>query len=110
MVSQQVRLKTPKHVPETITIKTISDFDPNHLIGIKTSRVYSQIARISRHPNKQNEKALLITALESACIKSIVNGKIVKRDPPYVPMTADQIRLCFGRHVDRLPASSFVKL
>ena len=110
MVSHQVKLKTPKRALNNITIKSISEFDPNHLIGIKTSRVYSQIARISRHPNKQTEKALLISALDRACIKSNVNGKIIKKDPPYGPMTADQIKLCFGGQVDRLPASSFIQL
>lgn len=91
-------------------IRVIAENNPKQLIGIKTSRVYSQIARMGRNPNKLTERALLISALEDASIKVRVNGRIIKKDPPYVPMKVDDIKLCFGKQFDRLPEASLVQL
>lgn len=83
---------------------------PDQLIGVKTSRVYSQIARVSRDSRMQLEKVILVDALEQSRIQVIVNGKTVKKDPPFIKMTAQNVKKCFGKQVEKLPKESFVKL
>ena len=83
MVSSRVKSKSAACPSNKITIKVIAQ-NPDSLIGVKTSRVYSQIARMSRDPRKQTERAFLITVLEESSVTTIVNGKTVKKDPPFV--------------------------
>lgn len=76
--------------------------DESQIVTIKTSRVYSQIARMGRQPNKSTEKKVLINALERASTKKEINGRIVSMEPPYVEMKSDEIKLCFERQLDRI--------
>lgn len=110
MVSLKTRVKSNSKKRCTIKIKLIAEQHPEQLIGIKTSRVYSQIAHMSRATNKQAEKALLISALEDARIKVNIDGQKIRKDPPYVPMRADQIKLCFGLRAEKLPYDSFIHI
>ncbi len=98
---------TPKK-GEVIEIKAIAENNPEQLVGIKTIRVYSQIARMSRINNKPKEKAMLISALEDARVRINMGGKETKKDPRYIPMKASEVKLCFGSRVDKLHGDSFV--
>ena len=69
--------------------------DESQTVTIKTSRVYNQIARMGRQPNKSTEKKVLINALERASTKKEINGRIVSMEPPYVEMKSYEIKLCF---------------
>lgn len=80
------------------------------MIGVKTNRVYSQIARTGRNPHKNTEHAILISALEHASEVKRINGETVKIYPVYVPMKAKEIQLCFGRRIEQMPDSSFIVL
>lgn len=109
MVSSRVKSKSAACPSNKITIKVIAQ-NPDSLIGVKTSRVYSQIARMSRDPRKQTERAFLITVLEESSVTTIVNGKTVKKDPPFVAMKAADVNKCFGKQVEKLPSASFIHL
>lgn len=84
--------------------------DPETLVGVKTTRVYSQIARMSRCPHKQAERALLIAALEGSSIKSTINGKTIKKDPPFVTMKALDVKRCFGHRAGKFTGVFFVNI
>ena len=109
MVSSRVKSKSAARSSNKVTIKIITQ-EPDSLIGVKTSRVYSQIARMSRDPRKQTERAFLITVLEESSVTTTVNGKTVKKDPPFVAMKAADVNKCFGRQVEKLPDASFFHL
>lgn len=70
--------------------------DPETPVHIKTIRVYSQIARISKNPNKQEERTLLIKMLEDSRINVTVNGKTISKDPPFITMKAQDVKRCFN--------------
>ena len=103
------KLKAVACQENKITMKVINQ-NPDELIGVKTTRVYSQIARMSRDPQKQTERVFLITVLEESSVKSIVRGRVVKKDPPFITMKAADIKRCFGRQLERLPDSSFFNM
>ena len=102
----KVGLKTT-HKNRLVIKKTIEN-NPEQLIGIKSNRVYSQIARTGRSPQKSTERAILISALEQASEVKGVDGKSIRVNPVYVPMKAKEIQLCFGKRVEQMPNSSFV--
>ena len=91
-------------------VRAVLEGDPNQVIGIRSSRVYSQIARTGRNPQKSVEQAILITALNNAILVKAGDGKTSKIDPVYVPMKAKEIRLCFGNRTNEMPDSSFLLL
>lgn len=109
MVSSKVKSKAVIHPENRITMKVITQ-NPDKLIGVKTIRVYSQIARIGRDPRKQTERALLISVLEKSSVDLKVDGKIIKKDPPFVTMKAADVKRCFGRQVEKLTDTSFFNL
>lgn len=88
-------------------VRVVLEGDPNQVIGIRSSRVYSQIARTRRNPQKSEEQAILISALTNASSVKESDGKISRIDPVYVPMKAKEIRLCFGKRIKEMPDSSF---
>ena len=106
MVLSRTGLKSVVRVGNTVTIKVLAQ-NPDELIGVKTTRVYSQIARMGRAPYKQTERSILIGALEDARVRLTVNGREVKRDPPFVVMKAHDVTKCFGRQLENLPETSF---
>lgn len=91
-------------------LHTILLTNPEQQIGIKTNRVYSQIARVSRCPQKNVERTLLIAALETAIKKENKAKKMIEVQPQYVSMKAMDIQTCFHDRLDRLPEDVFVKL
>lgn len=109
MVSSSTKYKSDISHGEIADIQVISQ-NPEQLIGVRTSRVYSQIARISRDSRMQSEKAILVTVLEQSRIEITMNGKIVKKDPAFIKMTAHDVKKCFGKQVKKLPKESFFKL
>ena len=92
---------------DKIMISGIAEKNPEQLIGIKTSRVYSQIARVGRAPNQQKKQYMLISALEDARVKIEVDGHTIKKDPKYVPMSAATIEFCFGNRIDKMPKAFY---
>ena len=96
-----------KYVITLEGIKEAIENNPEQLIGIKSNRVYSQIARTGRNPQKSTEQAILISALEHASEVKRINGETVRINPVYVPMKAKEIQLCFGRRIEQMPDSSF---
>ena len=84
--------------------------NPEQIIGVKTNRVYSQIARVSRCPKRINERAILIKALESAIKEVNAVNKSIKTQPKYVSMRATDVQLCFREQLERLPNDVFVEL
>ncbi len=106
MILSRTGLKFAVREGNTVTIKVLAQ-NPDELIGVKTIRIYSQIARMGRDPYKQTERGILIGALEDARVSLTVNGKTVKHDPPFVVMKANDVTKCFGRQLDKLPETSF---
>ena len=51
MASFKTRTKLGVKPQDKLMITGIAEKNPEQLIGIKTSRVYSQIARVGRTPN-----------------------------------------------------------
>ena len=98
-------------IPDTeITPVQVVSQKPDQLIGVRTSRIYSQIARISCNSHMQSEKAILVDTLEQSKIQVFINGRSVRKDPPFIKMTAQNIKRCFGKQVDKLPRKTFIKL
>ena len=91
---------------EVKDILAIAESNPERLIGVNTNRVYSQIARMGRNPDKQEAQAILISALEDAIVKIEIDGKTVKKDPPFVPVKAYDLKNCFGKQLKKLSESS----
>lgn len=104
-------------------IKTVSNKNPqikssysvesgagDGIIGVRTNLVYSQMARISRVSNKTAELDLLIKALDDSSIKVTIKGRTIKRDPLYVFMPSKDLKLCFGKRVDKLPRYAIIKI
>lgn len=110
MASFKTRTKLGVKPQDKLMITGIAEKNPEQLIGIKTSRVYSQIARVGRTPNQLKKRYLLISALENARIEIEVGGQTVKKDPKYVPMSAAMIEFCFGKQIKKMPKESFVRL
>lgn len=110
MVTLKTRVRSSSTVGHRVRGVQITEQHPEQIVGIKTSRVYSQIARMSRASNKQAEKAILIAALESARVNVNMGGQTVKLDPQYVPMRVDQVKACFGLRAQKLPYNSFVHI
>lgn len=84
----------------------MAEKNPSQLVAVSTSSVYSQIARVGRHPSKSKEMGILIEALNSARTSSKINGKVIIADPKYVPMKAKDVLICFGDKVERLRKNS----
>lgn len=108
MVSCRLKSKSIRSTEQSNLRSMLSN--SNELIGVKTSRVYSQIARMGRNPGKQTERAILIDALERAILITTINGRDIKKDPPYITLTAQDVERCFGRQLEKLPGSSFFLL
>lgn len=88
----------------------VEDFlkNPDEMVYVKTNRIYAQIARVSRDPLKQDERACLINVLEEARTVSMGKGKGLAKDPPYVVMSAGDIVKCFGHQIEVLPRKAFI--
>ena len=110
MVSTKSRTRVRTSSKNSSIIRTITDSKPEQVIGIKTSRVFSQIARMGRNPKKRKERALLISSLENASVTVHENGQIIKKYPLYVPMKAYDVMLCFGKQLERMPEASLVQI
>lgn len=98
------------HQKKNIMIVEIIEKSPDKIIGIKTSIVYSQIARMGREQNKFAERKNLIAALEHAFANKSERRKIITREPEFVPMKASLIEQCFGSHLKRLPEDSWIEI
>lgn len=107
MAYSKTKTKPGVKSQDKIMISGIAEKNPEQLIGIKTSRVYSQIARVGRAPNQQKKRNMLISALENARIVITVDGHTIKKDPKYVPMSADMIEYCFGKQIEKMPRASY---
>lgn len=82
--------------------------NPDEMVYVKTNRIYSQIARVSRDPLKQDERACLINVLEEARTVNMGKGKGLAKDPPFVVMSAGDVVKCFGHQIKVLPRKTFV--
>lgn len=109
MVSSTNRTKAESEIKNTAVIELTLNGDPEQIIEIKTSRVYSQIARTGRNPNKATERTLLITALEDAIITTENNGRTIIKYPTHIPMKLNDIKLCFGKQSKQIIAASVVQ-
>ena len=86
---------------------TAATHTPDNLIGVKTTRVYSQIARMGRDPRKKAEHTFLINILEDASVQTSTNGKIKKIDPPFVVIKVREATKYFEQRTKDLQGSSF---
>ena len=93
-----------------INIYQLAMENPEQWLDVRTSSVYSQIARTGRHHSKTKARAILVDALNNASKSSVINGKTVVIEPPYIPMKAKDVLICFGNKVDRLGANSQVRI
>lgn len=94
------------HIITNERIKDMIQEKPNDIFGVKTIRVYSQIVKVGRNPNKISAKKALIKALNAS-----ENIPKKARDPmsaKYIAMTGKDISLCFGDQITSLPEESIV--
>ncbi len=89
----------------------IANKDPESLIGVKSSRVYAQIAKTGRNPDQFSSREKLITALNTAITVKEMHGTVkVRKVPAYIPMAAKDVKICFGKEISRMPKSSFIDI
>lgn len=93
-----------------VNVGQVAQNNPDQIVDVRTSSVYSQIARTGRCPSKTKETAILVDALNSVRKSKTVNGVVVTIEPDYVPMKAKDVLVCFGNRVDRLRKNSQVKV
>lgn len=105
MYTEKNRIKAAKKPEEMATrIKSNSE----QIFGVKASRVYAQIAKTGRNPQKKEERVILIDALNSAIEGK--HGMQVKNVPQYIPMKGKDIFRCFGGDINFSPSTVFVCL
>ena len=109
MIQSGIKSKSRIHAGNTVRPGAILE-NPDKLIGVKTTRIYSQIARVGRNPNKQTEKAILVAALERSRVEIVVDGKTVKKDPAFVVMKAHMVGRCFGKQIKILHENALVHI
>lgn len=102
--------KTAKSRGAKINICQMAKKNPDQLVDVRTSSVYSQIARVGRYPAKARERAILVGALTSARKTQKFNGSVVIIEPKYIPMKAKDVVICFGDKVERLWKNSQIKI
>ena len=85
--------------------------NPEHIVGVKSSRIYTQIAKSGRTPELRSSRIALTSALADAREIRTSNGQItVGKEPPYVPMKMKDVKTCFGNDISRMPKTSFIAL
>lgn len=102
--------KIDDHNYTKINVYQVAKKNPDQLIDVRTSSVYSQIARVGRQPAKTKERAILVGALNSARKLQKVNGTVVITEPKYIPMKAKDVVICFGDKVERLRKNSQIRV
>ena len=93
-----------------INICQVAKKNPDQLMNVRTSSVYSQIARVGRYPEKTKEREILVGALNNARRSQKFNGSVVITEPKYIPMKAKDVVMCFGNKVDRLWKNSQIRV
>lgn len=89
---------------EDFDIRSLAKLAPQKEIGVNVNRIYSQIAKISGNPRRNNELQILVKAISS--IKPNKGGI----DPVYIPMKMDDVALCFSKRLKTLPKNTFIDL
>lgn len=85
--------------------------DPETEVGVKSSRIYAQIAKTGRKPELLSTRIALISALNSASITHGSTGHATtKMAPEYVRMTVSDIKACFGDEISKMPTASFIEI
>lgn len=79
-----------------VSICQVAEKNPKQRVDVRTSSVYSQIARTGRNPSKTKERKILVSALKRARKSRIINGEVVITEPKYIPMKAEDVVSCFG--------------
>ena len=105
-----INIRTTNSRGIRVNIRQLAAENPDRLVGVRTSSVYSQIARTGRCPSKNDERTILVESLNNARKVKINYGKKVTVEPTYVPMKAKDVLKCFGRKTDRLTANSQIKV
>lgn len=93
-----------------VNVRQLAKRNPEQIVVVRTSSIYSQIARIGRLSTKRKEQTILADALTSASRTKTVNGNIIKEEPAYVPMKVKDVMMCFGNKIDKLQDNSQVYL
>jgi len=85
--------------------------NPEAMIGVKSSRIYAQIAKTGRHPEQASSKMKLIKVLGDSRKVTKSNGHVTLiREPTYIPMRAKDVQICFGEEIRRMPSGTFVEI
>lgn len=105
-----VRIRTQVKYEKNFKVSILAEKWPDQIIGVKTNRIYSQIARVGRNPKKKDEIKILISALDNACEYIEVGNRTVRKEPLFIPMKAKDVVFCFGNQVDKWPNTSFIEL
>lgn len=89
---------------EDFDIKSMTKRNPDDKVGVSVSRIYIQIAKYNFNPDRKEELRILDDALRRA------NNSKTYIDAKYIEMTLRDIMVCFGRHLRKLPKSTFMKI
>lgn len=99
-MSDDMRLKHAL-ILEDFDIKDLSQNFPNQKIGVNVSRIYVQIAKFNQNPSRTEEIQILQKAIAYTSNKYNMDAK-------YTIMELQDVVLCFGKSLKKLPKSTFV--
>ena len=85
--------------------------DPEKIIGVKSNRIYAQIAKTGRDPGLYKNRQQLIKIIKAAK-KSRGLNKTIKflPEPAYILMTVKDVTSCFGKDLRKMPETSFIDI
>lgn len=88
---------------EDFDIKRDIKNDPGKMVGVRTSQIYAQIAKMRLSSGRKAEMQILITAIDAA-------SSSLNVEPTYIPMTIANVEKCFRRSLKLLAPTTFVEL
>lgn len=89
---------------EDFDIKNMSAWFMCSKVGVNVSQIYTQIAKYSGNPKRENELDILVKA-----ISSYETGEY-EADPRYVLMEINEAKICFKDNMKKLPKTTFKKV
>lgn len=97
--------------PRRVDALLIEDFDirrdvksdPEKMVGVRTSQIYAQIAKMGLSSRRKSEVEILIATIDAASSSLDV-------EPTYIPMTIANVEKCFRNSLKLLAPTTFVEL
>lgn len=87
---------------EYFDIETLSHDFPNYKIGVKTTVVYTQMAKYHQNPKRIVQANILHKAIKTAKISKYLDSR-------YIVMELSEVISCFGESLRKLPKTTFTQ-